>query len=171
MTPEEILQNEPRILNQTQRENYFNFGYVSVEGLISKEWIKAIQSASKERIEASRIEINSGDEFDLGPEHSADKPHVRRIKRPVDHHPVFKKFAVDSGLPDIAADLVGPNVKFHSCKINYKHPGNGEIVDWHQDICFWPHTNYSPVTLGFYLEGCNEAQGPLSVVSGSHKRP
>tara|TARA_B100000676_G_scaffold299497_1_gene343918 strand:+ start:2061 stop:2966 length:906 start_codon:yes stop_codon:yes gene_type:complete len=169
MTPENILKHEGHLLSRLQREFYFENGYVALEGLIPREWIDAVQTASNERIDASREETKSGDEFDLGPNHSSDIPHVRRIKRPVDHHPIFRKFAVESPLVDIAADLVGPDVKFHSCKINYKYPGGGEIVKWHQDICFWPHTNYSPVTLGFYLDGCEEAQGPLTVIPGSHK--
>ena len=41
-------------------------------------------------------------------------------------------------------------------------------MKWHQDICFCSHTNYSPVTLGFYLEGCEAEQGPLSVMPGSN---
>lgn len=169
MTPEDILKHEPRMLTQAQRESYFQSGYVSSEGLIPKEWLEAVRAASNERLEASRAETESGDEFDLAPDHNAEHPHVRRIKSPVDVHPVFKKFAVESPFADIAADLVGPNVKFHSCKINYKHPGGGEIVKWHQDICFWPHTNYSPVTLGLYLDGCEEAQGPLTLIPESHK--
>ena len=168
MTPEEILKHDARVLTQAQREAYFDTGYVSGEGLIPNEWLVAVRAASDERIEASRQETESGSEFDLAPEHTSESPHVRRLKSPVDQHPVFRKFAVQSPFADIAADLVGPNVKFHSCKINYKHPGGGEVVKWHQDICFWPHTNYSPVTLGFYLDGCEEAQGPLTVIPESH---
>ncbi|MEL0110358.1 MAG: phytanoyl-CoA dioxygenase family protein [Rickettsiales bacterium] len=169
MTPEDILKHAPRVLSQAQREAYFESGYVSGEGLIPKDWLEALRTASDERIEASRQVTDSGSEFDLAPDHTAAHPHVRRIKSPVDHHPVFRKFAVESPFADIAADLVGPNVKFHSGKINYKHPGGGEIVKWHQDICFWPHTNYSPVTLGVYLDGCDEAMGPLTVIPESHK--
>ena len=169
MTPEDILRHEPRVLSQAQREAYFDSGYVAGEGLIPKEWLAAVRAASDECIEASRNETESGSAYDLAPEHTADRPHVRRLKSPVDRHPVFRKFAVESPFADIAADLVGPDVKFHSCKINYKHPGGGEVVKWHQDICFWPHTNYSPVTLGFYLDGCEEAQGPLTVIPESHK--
>ena len=164
MTPEDILKHETRMLTQTQRESYFESGYVSSEGLIPKEWLDAVRGASDECLEDSRSESKSGSKFDLAPEHTAENPHVRRIKSPVDVHPVFKKFAVESPFADIAADLVGPNVKFHSCKINYKYPGGGEIVKWHQDICFWPHTNYSPVTLGLYLDGCEDAQGPLTLI-------
>jgi ectoine hydroxylase len=168
MTPEDILKHEPRMLTQAQRESYFESGYVSSEGLIPKEWLDAVRGASDACLEDSRKETESGNKFDLAPDHTAEHPHVRRIKSPVDVHPVFKKFAVESPFADIAADLVGPNVKFHSCKINYKHPGGGEIVKWHQDICFWPHTNYSPVTLGLYLDGCEEAQGPLTLIPESH---
>ncbi len=169
MTPEDVLKHDGRVLTRSQREFYFENGFMAAEDLIPREWTDLVRAASNERIEASRQETESGDEFDLAPEHCAEKAHVRRIKRPVDHHPVFHRFAVESPLADIAADLVGPDVKFHSCKINYKHPGGGEVVKWHQDICFWPHTNYSPVTLGFYLDGCEAAQGPLSVIPGSNR--
>jgi ectoine hydroxylase-related dioxygenase (phytanoyl-CoA dioxygenase family) len=41
-------------------------------------------------------------------------------------------------------------------------------VKWHQDISYWPHTNYSPLTVGVYLYDCGPDQGPLGVVPGSH---
>ena len=81
----------------------------------------------------------------------------------VDRHPDFWRFAAELVLADIAADLVGPDVKFHSSKLNYKWPGAGEIVKWHQDIPAWPHTNYSPVTLGVYLGDVASEAGPLDL--------
>ena len=64
----------------------------------------------------------SGDIYDLGPNHTNSEPHVRRLKALVDRDPIFWDFA-RSILADIAADLVGPDVKFHSSKLNYKWPG------------------------------------------------
>jgi ectoine hydroxylase-related dioxygenase (phytanoyl-CoA dioxygenase family) len=113
----------------------------------------------------------SNETFDLGPKHSTDRPHVRRLRALVDRHPDFWRFASESPLADVAADLVGPDVKFHSSKLNYKWPGSGEVVGWHQDIPAWPHTNYSPVTLGIHLDDVTEAQGPLTCISGSHRGP
>ena len=52
--------------------------------------------------------------------------------------------------------------------MNYKWPGAGEIVKWHQDITAWPHTNYSLVTLGVHLDDVVYDDGPLSCVPGSH---
>ena len=54
-------------------------------------------------------------------------------------------------MADVAADIVGPDVKFHHSKLNFKWAEGGEEVKWHQDIQFWPHTNYSPATIGTLL--------------------
>ena len=32
-------------------------------------------------------------------------------------------------------------------------------VKWHQDIQYWPHTNYSVLTIGVYLEDVDETMG------------
>jgi ectoine hydroxylase len=171
MTPEAILAQPPRVLTQAQRERYFKTGFLTVEGLIPDKWMALLRERSAEFVEKSRAIAVSNEEFDLGPQHRPEHPHVRRLRALVDRHPDFWRIASESPLADIAGDLVGPDVKFHSSKLNYKHPGGGEIVDWHQDIPAWPHTNYSPVTLGIYLEDVPVEQGPLTCVPGSHQGP
>ena len=171
MTPEQVLSHKPIVLDQIQRENYFRDGFLTAGGLIPGEWLKRQRELSAEFLEASKTRSESNEEFDLGSKHSPARPHVRRLRALVDRHPDFWRFASDSLSADIAADLVGPDVKFHGSKLNYKWPGTGEIVDWHQDIPAWPHTNYSPVTLGIYLEDVSEEQGPLTCVPGSRTGP
>ena len=158
MTPESILAHPPRVLSQAQRERYFATGFLAAAGLIPDEWLQRLIDLSDSFIEASRRIAASNEAFDLGPMHSPERPHVRRLRALVDRHPDFWGFASESPLADIAADLVGPDVKFHSSKLNYKWPGAGEIVKWHQDIPAWPHTNYSPVTLGVYLGDVGAAE-------------
>jgi ectoine hydroxylase-related dioxygenase (phytanoyl-CoA dioxygenase family) len=171
MTPEAILAHEPRVLTQAQRERYFATGFLVAENLLPGEWLELLRTRSHEFIEKSRGVAASDQEFDIGPQHRPDHPHVRRLRALVDRHPDFWRIASESPLADIAADLVGPDVKFHSSKLNYKYPGAGEIVDWHQDIPAWPHTNYSPVTLGIYLDDVPAEQGPLTCIPGSHQGP
>jgi ectoine hydroxylase-related dioxygenase (phytanoyl-CoA dioxygenase family) len=171
MTPDTILAHPPRVLTQAQRERYFETGSLAAEGVISPYWLNRLRALSAEFIEASKAHTRSNETFDLGPNHSAATPHVRRLRALVDRHPDFWRFAADSELADIAADLVGPDVKFHSSKLNYKWPGPGEVVKWHQDIPAWPHTNYSPVTLGVYLDDTPAERGPLTCVAGSHQGP
>ncbi|MDP6706600.1 MAG: phytanoyl-CoA dioxygenase family protein [Alphaproteobacteria bacterium] len=171
MTPADILRQPPRVLTTAQREAYFRDGFVSVEALIPPDWIDRLVERSDALLEASREISQSNEAYDLGPSHTAERPHVRRLRAVVDRDPVFWRFAKDSLLADVAADLVGPDVKFHSAKLNYKWPGAGETVKWHQDIQAWPHTNYSPVTLGVHLAAVTTAQGPLVCIPGSHDGP
>ena len=77
---------------------------------------------------------------------------------------MFWDYVNQSVLPDAVADLVGPDVKFHHSKLNFKWSKGGEEVKWHYDISFWPHTNYSPLTVGTYLYDCGMSQGPLGVI-------
>jgi len=171
VTPETILSFPARVLTEEQRRRYFETGFLVAPGVIPRAWLSRLVELSKSFVEHSRSVSGSNEAFDLGPNHSPATPHVRRLRALVDRHPDFWGFAADSPLADIAADLVGPDVKFHSSKLNYKWPGHGEIVKWHQDIPAWPHTNYSPVTLGVHLDDVGPEQGPLTCIPGSHRGP
>ena len=171
MTPENILAQPPQALTQAQREAYFRDGYATIPDATPAAVLDAIRAKSAEFLEKSRAVNGPHEFFDLGPNHSPESPHVRRLRKPVDADPFFWELATSDFMTAIAADLVGPDVKFHSAKLNYKWPGNAEIVKWHQDICAWPHTNYSPVTLGIYLDEVTGPEGPLACVPGSHEGP
>ena len=64
--------------------------------------------------------------------------------------------------------ILGGPVRFHHSKLNYKWSGGGEEVKWHQDIQFWPHTDFTPLTIGVYLDDVDDAMGPMGVLPGSH---
>lgn len=170
MTPEQVLEREPRVLTQTQREFYFENGYLLVESLIDPGWIARLNRLTRDFVDHSRNQTRSDQNIDVAPEHSALAPMVRRLRRPDDQHPLFWEFA--SGLlADVAADLVGPDVVFHHSKLNFKWGGGGDAVKWHQDIQFYPHTNYSSLTIGTYLADVGPDDGPLMVLPGSHDGP
>ena len=169
VTPEEILNSPALVLTQAQRQQYFEHGYLAAPGLVSAEWIKRLREATSELLDESRRLDASNDRFDLGPDHAPDQPRPRRIRAAVDQHPTYWEFAACGLLTDLAADLVGPDVKFHSSKINFKWPGGEEDVKWHQDIPAWPHSNYSPVTIGVYFEDVTPPHGPLAAIPGSHE--
>ena len=62
-------------------------------------------------------------------------------------------------------------MKFHHSKLNFKAPRGGEEVKWHQDIQFWPHTNYDLLTIGVFLEDVEPGMGEVGFVPGSHDGP
>ncbi|MDP6351556.1 MAG: phytanoyl-CoA dioxygenase family protein [Alphaproteobacteria bacterium] len=166
MTPDEVLSHPPRILSQAQRKAYFADGYVSVEKLISDDWLERLRAVTADFVARSRAETEPGDVFDIAAGNGAERPKLRRLKEPDARHPVYWDFANDV-IADVAADLVGPDVTFHHSKLNFKWHDGGDQVNWHQDIQFYPHTNYSPLAIGTYLEDATEAHGPLAVLPGS----
>ena len=171
MTPEQerILKAPPRVLRQEQRESYFGNGYLLVESIVPRDLVEEMRAVTAEWVEKSRSIERSDAVFDLEPGHTADHPRLRRLSSPVQHDGRYWKLASDSIIPDLVADLVGSDVKFHHSKLNFKWADGGEEVKWHQDIQYWPHTNYSPLTVGIYLYDVGPEQGPLGVIPGSHE--
>lgn len=169
MTPEQILSIPPRVLTQRQRESYFEDGFLLVEGAIDAHWLQRLRAATDRLVERSRGVTRSDEVFDLEPGHRPDAPRLRRVSKPVEQDADYWAYASQSPVPDIVADLVGPDVKFHHSKLNFKWASGGEEVKWHYDIGFWPHTNYSPLTVGTYLYDCGMDQGPLGVLPRSHE--
>lgn len=167
MTPEQVLSHAPRVLTQEQRESYFQNGYVVIEKLITDEWLQRLRETAAHFVDLSREQTESGATYDLAPGHTAESPRLRRLKTPVDQDPVFWEFATDV-IADVAADLVGPDVVFHHAKLNYKWNDGNDDVKWHQDIQFYPHTNYSPLTIGTYLNDTGMPEGPVAVIPQSH---
>ncbi|MFT4563208.1 MAG: ectoine hydroxylase [Gammaproteobacteria bacterium] len=170
MTPEEILSFPARVLSQTQREHYFAHGYVGVESLIPCDTLTELQSVTKRFFEASRTVTQSNAIFDVAPEHTATDPILRRLKNPDERDSVYWRVATGM-LADVAADLAGPNVLFHHSKLNFKWHDESDRVKWHQDIQFFPHTNYNVFTIGCYLGDTDMSNGPLAVLKDSHNDP
>ncbi len=167
MKPDEVLKYPSRVLSQSQREKYFEDGYVGVEEIVPPDHLKRLIRITRDFEERSRKVSESDEVFDVAPEHSADKPVLRRLKTPDDKHPLYWDFA--KGLmADVAADLLGPNVVFHHSKLNFKWYSSSDTVKWHQDIQFFPHTNYNVLTIGCYLADTDMNNGPLAALKGSH---
>ena len=141
-----------------------------MESLVPQNTLAELVATTTEFVDASRMGTESGSVFDIGPGHSADDPVLRRLKGPDDRHETYWSFA--RGLmADVAADLVGPNVVFHHSKLNFKWFDESDTVKWHQDIQFFPHTNYNVLTIGCYLMDTDMSNGPPAVQPGSHNRP
>lgn len=169
MSPEEILNNPPRVLDQEARRRYFDEGGIVVPSLVDADWIARCQAAVARLLEVSRGKTKSDAIFDLEPGHSAENPRLRRVSSPCDQDEVFWKLLTEGPLGDLAADLLGPDVKYYQSKLNFKSPRGGTQVTWHQDAPFFPHSNHAVLTMGVYLEDCDLAQGPLEILPGSNK--
>jgi ectoine hydroxylase len=169
MKTSEILATSTKILTSEQREFYFENGYLLLPGFVSQEWLDCLQAVTAQMVEESRTVGTSDQKFVLEAGHSAASPRLRRLTSPVAHHPAYWEFASNSVITDLAEDLLGPGVKFHHSKLNFKAEGGGVALQWHQDFPFMPHTNSCVLTIGLYLADVDESMAPMAVVPGSHK--
>jgi hypothetical protein len=164
-------ENSLNVLTLEQKMKYQERGYVSLKGLVSEDWLEKLKTVTDAFIEESRSLNGSDKRFDLEPDHSPEAPRIRRLNSPVDFHKEYWEFASKGPFADIAEDILGPDFKFHHSKLNFKWSKGGEEVKWHQDIQFWPHTNYDVITIGVYLEDVTEDMAPMGIIPDSHEGP
>lgn len=109
--------------------------------------------------------------FDLEPGHGPEHPRLRRVGNPVDISAAYRAALFEGPIVAQVAQLIGPDVRFHHCKLNIKLPGMATRVDWHQDHAFDPHSNDDVVVMLLLLDDMSEANGALRIVPGSqHER-
>ncbi len=156
------------VVTAEQIEFYETNGYLQLESFVDAEWMAELRMASDEFVEESRSLTTSTRRFDVETGHSAETPRLRRLVSPVDLHETFHRLAFEGPVAQLAMAILGGPVRFHHSKLNYKWSGGGEEVKWHQDIQFWPHTDFTPLTIGVYLDDVDDEMGPMGVLPGSH---
>ena len=160
-----------RYLTDEQVASYHRDGYVAVRRLIDGAQVDALRRVTERFVERSRSVSKSDDVLDLDPRHTAAAPVLRRIKNPADHDPLYRWVALDSPIPDIVAELIGPAIRFHHSKLNLKGSFVGAPVEVHQDAAFYPHSNDDVLAVGLLLDDATEDNGALAVLPGSHRGP
>ena len=171
MNPQDVLKNPAIVLDQQQRESYFDQGYLVLPEKISSQELEPLKAAVDEMLDLSRTIAKSGDQFELETGHTAQNPRLRRVAYVDDLNEDCWSFCRNSILTDIAVDILGPNIRFRDLFINFKWAGGGAAVKWHQDIVFYPHTNVGTCQFLLALEDVSSEQGPLKVIPKSHQGP
>lgn len=167
------------MLTQAQIDQFWRDGYLTVENAVTVTQMSALKQQLTDWVEQSRAHqkpfgpatIDDRARFDMGAEHSAEHPALRRVNNPSEISPAYYDVINNAAMVDMIADLIGPNVKFHHCKINLKLPGSQTQVDYHQDFAYTPHTNDDIVTALLMLDDMTTENGCLMVVPGSHRGP
>lgn len=159
------------MLTRQQMEFYHEQGYLVLENAVPLDIIRSIHSEIvRFEGEASLLDV-SNDRVDLEESHSRTQPRVRRIKLPHTTSDVVRDLMLSEHILGPARDLIGPNIRLHTTKLNMKSAMYGAAVEWHQDLAFYPHTNDDALAIGVLLDDMMSANGPLMVFPGSHKHP
>lgn len=155
-------------LSEAQVEQYRREGYLVVEKIFSTEDLAPVEAAIRE-LTAQAL---SGGDFskvlELEPEPVDGERVPRRIYSPYDQHAAFQALAEDARLLDRIESLIGPDLNLQHSKLNMKPARVGSVVEWHQDLAYFPHTNDDLVTTLLYLDDATEENGCLQVLPRHH---
>ncbi|HWP49266.1 MAG TPA: phytanoyl-CoA dioxygenase family protein [Candidatus Limnocylindrales bacterium] len=163
--------SSPLRLTEKQIAFYHEKGYLIIERVLDEERLIALREVTDRIVEGARGLTQHTEVYDLEDSHIPDEPRVRRIKNPSKVHPLYWELSRDKTILGIVAQLIGPNIRFHSEKLNMKSAGYGAPVEWHQDWAFYPHTNDDVLAVGILLDDSTPDNGPLMVIPGSHRGP
>ena len=169
----------PNALTDQQVADFDRDGWLVLPDAVSAAQLAALQADFDAWRDESRDHAQPWDtetvdgrpRFDMAAGHAPDQPLLRRVNDPIAVSDAYLDVMRNSTMTDAVADLIGPNIRFHHSKINSKQPGSGTAVRWHQDFAFTPHTNDDVVTALLMVDDVTPDNGPLEVLSGSHRGP
>jgi ectoine hydroxylase len=159
------------VLTRDQIGFYNDNGYLVLEKRIPGDIMAAIRAEIARFTEMARGMTASDEKIDLEDSHKPDAPRVRRIKLPHTQSQVIRDLLYSDWILAPVRDLIGPDLRLHTTKLNMKSAGYGAAVEWHQDWAFYPQTNDDVLAVDVIIDDMEAENGPLMVFPGTHKGP
>jgi phytanoyl-CoA hydroxylase len=165
-------------LTDEQCASYWVNGYLFLPDALSSGQLSMLREDFAKWVEESRAHsepygqtLDGRARFDLAPDHTVERPALRRVASPVEMSDSYLAVMRDNRALDAVEQLIGPNIEFNNSKVNAKQPGTATEVRFHQDFLFQPHSNEDLIAVLFFLDEVTPENGPLAVVPGSHRGP
>ena len=159
----------PETLTPSQIEFYECQGYLIIEGRVPDGIINAIRAEISRFQDMARKMTESDDRIDLEDSHTPDAPRIRRVKLPHTQSRVVDDLMRSDHILAPVRDLIGPDLRLQTTKLNMKSAGFGAAVEWHQDWAFYPYTNDDVLAVGLIIDDMDLENGPLMVIPGTHR--
>lgn len=161
----------PETLTPDQIAFYEEHGYLVLENRLPMAVVEGLRAEIARFEEEAKSLTASNDRLDLEDSHTPENPRLRRIKLPHTISDPVRELMTSDLILAPARDLIGPDLRLHTTKLNMKSAGYGAAVEWHQDYAFYPHTNDDILAIGVLIDDMAEENGPLMVFPGSHRGP
>jgi len=158
-------------LTQDQIEHYRDTGYLVLEARIPQDVLAAVRAEIARFEDEARGMTASNERLDLEDSHRPDAPRLRRIKLPHRLSPVMHDLMMSDLILAPVRDLIGPDLRLHTSKLNMKSAQYGAAIEWHQDFAFYPHTNDDVLAVGVIIDDMADENGPLMVYPGTQRGP
>jgi phytanoyl-CoA hydroxylase len=153
-------------MTNLQREEYLRDGYLTYPGLLDSDQLQKLLAEIDRITDDSTLAKHDKSKLEMEPKQGPDGRLVRRIYDPCSRYTPFRELSDSPKLLDAVEALLGPDLLFQYSKINMKPASIGSIVEWHQDVSYYPLTNSSSLAVLLYLDNADVANGCLQVIPG-----
>jgi len=149
-------------IDQSLIRDYRENGVAVVPGAVSPKWVAFMREALDELMEKPTK---------MGLEYAYQEGSTRFFG---DQYmwltrPEFRKIAFESGIAEIAGDLMGSNtVSMFFDQVLVKEPGAAEPTPWHHDLPYWMVDGEQVCTVWIALDPVSVKNGGMRYVKGSH---
>ena len=145
-------------------DEYRRRGFALVADFVSPERIRALREEAERIVSASEAARFDPTRVEMEPDRAASGRQLRRIYEPCEHYAPFRDHARSAEVLDAVEQLIGPDLLLHYSKLNMKPAEVGSVVEWHQDLSYYPLTNGDSLALLLYLDDASEENGCLQVL-------
>lgn len=157
------------MLTEAQIEAFQQDGFTVCPEFLSRQTVVGLLQEADEVISGNTLASHNAERMEMEPDQPAHGAAVRRLYEPCSYYPRARSLSDMTELLDMMEQLLGPNVLFHYSKLNMKPAEVGSVVEWHQDLSYYPMTNSDSLAVLFYLDDTDEDNGALRILPGAHK--
>jgi phytanoyl-CoA hydroxylase len=158
-------------MTESQSLEYRDNGYVSRPGLLDTACLKTLLNEIERISDGNTLASHDKTRLEMEPDQKPDGRLVRRIYEPCSRYEPFRELSESPTILDAVESLLGPDLLFHYSKINMKPPSIGSVVEWHQDLSYYPLTNSSSLAVLIYLDDADVENGCLQMIPGRQNGP
>jgi len=159
------------MLTTEQIAQYQRDGYTLFPGFLGSGEAEELLSDIESICAGNTLANHDKSRLEMEPNQPPDGASVRRLYEPCTYYPRFRALSESEQLLRCVEQLLGSNLLFHYSKINMKPPSVGSVVEWHQDLAYYPLTNHDSVAILLYLDDATPSNGCLQVIPGRHQAP
>jgi phytanoyl-CoA hydroxylase len=156
-------------MTEEQRKKYVEQGFTTVPDFLDSAQLKTLLAEIDRISGENTLAAHDKSRLEMEPNQKPDGRLVRRIYQPCTHYARFRELSDSPQLLDGVEMLLGSDLVFHYSKINMKPPAIGSVVEWHQDLTYYPLSNDSSLAVLIYLDDADVANGCLQVIPSRHK--
>ena len=148
---------------------YNEDGYTVCPNFLTSDEVTQLLAETEKIISGNTLANHDKDRMEMEPDQPPDGTKVRRLYEPCSYYPPFRTLSESDKLLDAVEGLIGPNILYHYSKLNMKPPEIGSVVEWHQDLSYYPLTNRDSLAVLFYLDDADAENGCLQMLPGRHE--